>query len=120
MSAEMGDWREEEESLPEVAADKRQGNFARRALVQAGWAVPTIIAVGSLLPRKAQAQYEGGGGGGGGFPVAVGVFRSDEDIDDAFNAANNFKNAECPDKCTISDLINLESGKTVGFVVFDP
>jgi hypothetical protein len=60
MSAEMGDWREEEESLPEVAADKRQGNFARRALVQAGWAVPTVIAIGSL-PRNAQAQYGGGG-----------------------------------------------------------
>jgi hypothetical protein len=111
-----GDRTQEKEALPEVDAGGHPADLARRALVQAGWAVPTIIAVGSL-PRKAQAQYGGGGGGGRTkFPV---VFRSDEDIDDAFNAANNFKNAECPDKCTISDLINVETGKTVGFVVFD-
>ncbi len=53
-----------------TAQNKPEANLGRRALVQAGWAVPAVLAIG--LPRIAQAgygyghkSYDSGGGYGG-------------------------------------------------------
>lgn len=44
------------EPVPAPKRSSREVDFARRALVQAGWAVPAILAIG--LPCDAKAQYE--------------------------------------------------------------
>jgi hypothetical protein len=43
----------------ETKRSRREADFARRALIRAGWTVPVVLAVGLTRDPKAQTEYGG-------------------------------------------------------------
>ena len=89
--------------------NKVEVSYSRRTLVQAGWAVPAILAVG-LLPSKSKATFYVDGEGP--FSGTVTIFG---------NETTGFPSIDCRTPCDIETVFTgTDGGFRIETTVIDP